>query len=64
MNEKRINFLSTVSLIVITFTALFLLTSRILHLELPEIVVRVLGFAMLISIPVFVFTNVKKIQKI
>lgn len=64
MNERSLNFIWAVSLIVIVFTVLLLIVTSVLCLELPEIVVRVLGFATIISLPVFVFSNIKRTQKI
>ena len=64
MNEKSLNFLWAVSLIVIVFTALLLLVTRMLCIDLPELIVRVLGFATIIALPVFVFSNIKRIQKV
>ena len=62
MSEKGFNLLSSVSLIVILFTTLFLIASKILFLELPDIVANAIGVAMIISVPVFVFTNVRKMK--
>lgn len=62
MSEKGFNLLSSVSLIVILFTTLFLIASKILFLELPDIVANAIGIAMIISVPVFVFTNVRKMK--
>lgn len=64
MNERSLNFIWAVSLIVIVFTVLLLIVTSVLCLELPEIVVRVLGFATIISLPVFVFSNIKRTQKV
>ena len=63
MAEKRLTVLSSISLVVILFAGLLFLVSWLLCLALPEIVVRILGIALLISIPVFVFINVRQIQK-
>ena len=63
MTERSLSMISLISLIVILFAGLFILATWTLCLELPVIVVRVLGFALLISIPVFVFANVKQVTK-
>lgn len=63
MTERSLSMISLISLIVILFAGLFILATWTLCLELPAIVVRVLGFALLISIPVFVFANVKQVTK-
>ena len=64
MNERSLNILWAVSLIVIVFTALLLLVTKVLCLELPDLIVRVLGFGTIIALPVFVFSNIKRIQKV
>ena len=64
MNERSLNILWAVSLIVIVFTALLLLVTRVLCLDLPDFIVRVLGFAIIIALPVFVFSSIKSAQKV
>lgn len=52
-----------VSLIVISFTTLVFAGINIANVDLPNIVVRILGVLDILAIPVLVFTTIKKNKK-
>lgn len=60
MDSKKINLIWAISLIVIGVTTLILAGANIVNMELPDIVVRVLGVIDLVSLPVLAFSTVKK----
>lgn len=60
MDSKTINIIWSVSLIVIGITTIILAGVNIVEIELPDIVVRILGAVDLISLPVLAFSTVKK----
>lgn len=60
MKEKRI---WAVCLIVLGVAAVLLGLSRLLWAGVPDAVVRALGVAMLIALPVFAYTTVKLFKK-
>lgn len=65
MNSKIINTMWSISLMVIGVATIILAAANIVAIELPDIIVRVLGVFDLVSLPVLVFSTVKKakIQK-
>lgn len=60
MKEKRI---WAVCLIVIGVAAVLMGLSRLLWAGVPDAVVRALGVALLIALPVFAYTTVKLFRK-
>jgi len=60
MDSKTINILWSISLMAIGIAAFILAGSNIIGIELPDIVIRVLGIIELISLPVLIFSTVKK----
>lgn len=60
MNSKIINIIWAISLIVIGIPTIILIGANIVAIELPDIIVRVLGVIDLVLIPVLVFSTVKK----
>ena len=62
MDTKKINIMWSVSLIIIGVATIILAGANIIGIELPDIAARILGVLDLVSIPVLVFSTVKKAQ--
>ena len=60
MNSKIINIIWSISLLVTGIATIILAGANIVAIELPDIAVRVLGVIDLVSLPVLVFSTVKK----
>ena len=60
MNSKIINIMWSISLIIIGIATIILAGANIVAIDLPDIAVRVLGGIDLVSLPVLVFSTVKK----
>ncbi|MGN0350140.1 MAG: hypothetical protein ACI4ES_00690 [Roseburia sp.] len=60
MNSEIINKMWSISLMVISIATIILAGANIVAIELPDILVRVLGGIDLIFLPVLVFSTVKK----
>lgn len=63
MNNKRINLVWSISLIVIGIATLIISISSLVGITLPDILIRCLGVIELISLFVLVFTLVRKKNK-
>ena len=61
--KKKYDFLWSISLMSIGIAAFILAGANIVGIELPDIAVRILGIVDLISIPVLVYSTVKKAKK-
>ncbi len=59
---RLMNFLWSVSLVVIGIGTFVISAASIAGIDLPDILVRVLGIADLIALPVLVFATVKKMR--
>lgn len=62
MDTKKINIMWSVSLIIIGVATIILAGANIIGIELPDIAARILGVLDLVSIPVLVFSTVKKAE--
>lgn len=62
MDSKKINIMWSVSLIIIGVATIILAGANIIGIELPDIAARILGVLDLVSIPVLVFSTVKKAE--
>ena len=60
MNSKIIHTMWSFSLMAISIATIILAGANIVAIELPDIIVRVLGVIDFVSLPVFVFSTVKK----
>ncbi len=61
---KKINDLIwSVSLLIIGIATIILSGSNIIGIELPDVMVRIIGIADLIALPFLVYTTVKKLKK-
>ena len=60
MNSKVINTMWSFSLMAISIATIILAGANIVGIELPDIIVRVLSVIDFVSLPVFVFSTVKK----
>ena len=61
--KKRNGLLWSISLIVIGVATLILTVTNIIGIELPDIVIRIIGTIDLIALPFLAYTTVKKIKK-
>lgn len=61
--KKKYDFLWSISLMSIGIAAFILAGANIVGIELPDIAVRILGIVDLISVPVLVYSTVKKAKK-
>lgn len=60
MNSKVINTMWSFSLMAISIATIILAGANIVGIELPDIIVRVLSVIDFVSLPVLVFSTVKK----
>ncbi|MGN0696030.1 MAG: hypothetical protein ACI4J5_04600 [Oscillospiraceae bacterium] len=60
MDPKLINIMWSISLILIGIATIILAGANIAAIELPDLIVRVLGVIDLVSLPVLAFSTVKK----
>lgn len=60
MDSTKINIIWAISLIVIGIATIILVGANVVAIELPDILVRVLGVIDLVSLPVLAFSTVKK----
>ena len=61
--KKTNDLLWSISLFIIGIVSIILFGSNIIGIELPDIVVRILGVIDLLALPVLVYTTVKKFKK-
>ena len=59
---KKINVIWIISLFVIGVVAVVLAGANIIGIDLPDITIRVLGLCDLVSLPLLVYTTVKKVK--
>lgn len=62
MDPKKINIIWSISLIIICIATIILAGANIVGIELPDIIVRILGIIDIVSLPVLAFSTVKKIK--
>ena len=62
MDPKKINIIWSISLIILCFATIILAGANIVGIELPDIIVRILGIIDIVSLPVLAFLTVKKIK--
>lgn len=62
MSAKKTNVLWAVSLVVIGIATILLTGLKITNILLPDIAVRILGFAELIGLSLLFFSTAKKLQ--
>lgn len=60
MESKKINMMWGISLLVIGVATMILMGARIAGIELPDIVVVMMGIVELTALPVLAFSTVKK----
>lgn len=60
MDSKKINIIWAISLIIIGIATIILVGVNIVAIELPDILVRVLGVMDLVSLLILAFSTVKK----
>lgn len=61
--KKRNDLLWSISLLVIGLAAIILTGLNIIGIDVPDIVVRIIGVIDLLALPVLVYTTVKKFKK-
>lgn len=61
--KNKNTLLWSISLIVIGVATLILAGSNIIGIELPDVIVRIIGIVDLIALPVLAYTSVKKFKK-
>ena len=61
--KNKNTLLWSISLIVIGAATLILAGSNIIGIELPDVIVRIIGIVDLIALPVLAYTTVKKFKK-
>lgn len=60
MDKKNTTLLWSISLLIISIVTLIWAGSNIIGIELPDIMIRILGVLDIISIPVLVYTSIKR----
>ncbi len=63
MNPKIVSLMWSISLIAIGIATILLAGTSIAAVELPDILVRILGAVDLIALPVLAFSTVKKVKR-
>lgn len=63
MKNKKITIVWSITLLILCVSTLVIVVTRIADIELPDIMIRVLGVVELITLPIFVFTSIKKFLK-
>jgi hypothetical protein len=61
--KKRNNLLWSISLLVIGIATIIISGSNSIGIELPDIIVRIIGVIDLLALPVLAYTTVKKFKK-
>ncbi len=61
--KKRNNLLWSVSLLVIGLATIILIGLNIIGIDIPDIVVRIIGVIDLLALSVLAYTTVKKFKK-
>lgn len=63
MEDKKISMIWAISLLIIGVATLILSGTRIVGIQLPDLVTRVLGVVELIALPFLAYASVKKFSK-
>ena len=63
MKNKKMTFVWSITLLILCVSTLVIAVTRIVGIDLPDIMIRVLGIVELISLPIFAFTSVKKVSE-
>ena len=61
--KKRNDLLWSISLLVIGIATIIISGSNSIGIELPDIIVRIIGVIDLLALPVLAYTTVKKFKK-
>ena len=61
--KKKNDYVWSISLMVIGLSAFILAGSNVVGIELPDVVVWILGIVDLIALPLLVYSTVKKVEK-
>lgn len=61
--KKRNDLLWSISLLVIGLATIILTSLNIIGIDVPDIVVRIIGVIDLLALPVLAYTTVKKFKK-
>ena len=61
--KKKNDYVWSISLMVIGLSAFILAGSNVVGIELPDVVVWILGIVDLIALPLLVYSTVKKVTK-
>lgn len=60
--EKKLMIISSVSATLIGLSSVVLFGANLMHVELPDLVIRALGIVNLISLPVMIYSNVQSFK--
>lgn len=63
MKSNKMTIIWSISLLILFVATLIIVGAKIVGIELPDTMIRVLGIAELITLPIFVFASVKKFLK-
>ncbi|MBE5895757.1 MAG: hypothetical protein E7285_08865 [Lachnospiraceae bacterium] len=63
MKSNKMTIIWSISLLILSVATLIIVGAKIVGIELPDTMIRVLGIAELITLPIFVFASVKKFLK-
>ncbi|MBP1547162.1 MAG: hypothetical protein J6A37_11250 [Oscillospiraceae bacterium] len=61
--KKRNDLLWSISLLIIGIATIILIGLNIIGIDVPDIVVRIIGVIDLLALPVLAYTTVKKFKK-
>ena len=61
--KKKNDYVWSISLMVIGLSAFILAGSNVVGIELPDVVVRILGIIDLIALPFLAYSTVKKVKR-
>ena len=61
--KKKSDLMRSISLIAIGIATIILAGANIVGIDLPDMLVRLLGIVDLVALPIFVYSTIKKVKK-
>ncbi len=61
--KKKSDLMWSISLIAIGIATIILACANIVGIDLPDMLVRLLGIVDLVALPIFVYSTIKKVKK-
>ena len=61
--KKKSDLMRSISLIAIGIATIILASANIVGIDLPDMLVRLLGIVDLVALPILVYSTIKKVKK-